>query len=109
MKIDDKLVSYEIGKQIPTSSSDSKEKVEREKLPEDQNAVSNNQSGQDTIVDLSPSLKEAQLINQVSAAEPDIREEKVAALKSQVDSGNYKVDTKAVADKLVDAHLEDIF
>jgi negative regulator of flagellin synthesis FlgM len=107
MKIDDKVLSYEIGKQVPTSVSDSKEKVEKEKLPEDQNTVGNSQSEQDTIVELSPSLKEAQLINEVSAAEPDIREEKVAALKKQVDSGTYRVDSKAVADKLVDAFIDE--
>ena len=107
MKIDDKIVNYEIGKQLPTSPSDSKEKVEKGKLPEDQNAVGTNQTEQDTV-ELSPSLKEAQLINEVNATEPDIREEKVAALKKQVDSGTYRVDPKAVADKLVDAFLDEI-
>ena len=108
MKIDDKVLNYEIGKQLPPSASDSREKVEKEKLPEDQNAVGNSQSAHDTIVELSPSLKEAQLINAVSSAEPDIREEKVAALKKQVDSGTYRVDTKAVANKLVDAFIDEI-
>ena len=107
MKIDDKIISYEIGKQIPTSASDSKEKVEKGKLPEDQNAVGTNKTEQDTV-ELSPSSKEAQLINEVNAAEPDIREEKVAALKKQVDSGTYRVDPEAVADKLVDAFLDEI-
>ncbi len=108
MKIDDQVLNYEIGKQIPTSASDSKEKVEKEKLPEGQNVVGKNQSEQDTIVELSSSLKEAQLINKVSSSEPDIREDKVSALKEKVDSGNYQVDSKAVADKLVDAFIDDI-
>ena len=108
MKIDDNILNNEIGKQLPTSPSDSKEKVEKEKLPENQNTVGTNQTEQDTIVELSPSSKEAQLINEVNAAEPDIREEKVAAIKKQVDSGTYRVDTKAVADKLVDAFLDEI-
>lgn len=107
MKIDDNIPSYEIGKQLPTSASDSKEKVEKEKAPEGQNAVGSNQSEQDTIVELSSSLKEARLINEISAAEPDIREEKVAALKEQVDSGTYRVDPEAVADKLVDAFIDE--
>ena len=108
MKIDDRILNYEIGKQLPTSGPDSKEKVEREKLPEDQNVVGKNQSEQDTIVELSSSLKEAQLIKEVSSSEPDIREEKVSALKEKVDSGNYRVDSKAVADKLVDAFIDEI-
>ena len=108
MKIDDRFLSYEISKQLPTSASDSKGKIEREKLPEEQNIEGKNRSEQDTIVNLSTSLKEAQLINEVSSSEPDIREDKVSALREQVDSGNYRVDPKAVADKLVDAFIDEI-
>ena len=108
MKIDDRFLNYEIGKQLPTSASDAKEKIQKGKLPEEKNVEGKNQSGQDAIVNLSTSLKEAQLINEVSASEPDIREDKVAALKAQVDSGNYKVDPEAVANKLVDAFIDEI-
>ena len=108
MKIDDRILGYEIGKQLPTPASDSKEKVERENPPEEQNIEGKSQSEQDTIVELSPSLKEARLISEVFSSEPDIREDKVAALKEQVDSGTYRVDPKAVADKLVDAFIDKI-
>ena len=108
MKIDDRFLNYEIGKQIPTSAPDGKEKIEKEKLAEEKNVEGANQSEQDTIVNLSPSLKEAQLINEISSSEPDIREDKVSALKAQIDSGNYEVDPKAVADKLVDAFINEI-
>ena len=36
MKIDDRFLNYEIGKQIPTSATDAKEKIEKEKLAADQ-------------------------------------------------------------------------
>jgi flagellar biosynthesis anti-sigma factor FlgM len=107
MKIDDRFLSYDIGKQLPTSASDSKIKIEREKLPEEQNVEGKNLSEQDTIVNLSTSLKETQLINDVSSSEPNRRADKVSALKEQVDSGNYRVDPKAVADKLVDAYIDE--
>lgn len=35
---------------------------------------------------------------------PDVRKDKVAALKKKVQSGSYRVDAAAVADKLVDEH-----
>jgi negative regulator of flagellin synthesis FlgM len=108
MKIDDRFLNYDIGKQIPTPASDAKEKIEKEKLSEEKNIEGNNQSGQDVVVNLSNSLKEAQLINEVSSSEPDIREDKVSALKTQIESGNYKVDPEAVADKLVDTFIDEI-
>src|SRR5688500_2783765 len=42
----------------------------------------------------------------VAAGAPDIREDKVADLKRRISEGNYKVDTHAVADRMVDDHLK---
>lgn len=39
---------------------------------------------------------------------PDIRTEKVEALKEKVSTGEYKVDPDKVAQKLVDEHLSDL-
>lgn len=108
MKIDDSILSYEIGKQLPAPASDSKENIEKEKLSEEQNVEGKNQSEQDSIVQLSSSSKEARLISEVSSSEPDIREDKVSALKEQVDSGTYQVEPEDVADKLVDAFIDEI-
>ena len=36
---------------------------------------------------------------------PDVRAEKVAKLKEQVESGTYKVDAEKTADKLIKEHL----
>lgn len=42
--------------------------------------------------------------HQIAMAElkkiPDIREEKVAAIKASIESGTYKVDSKAIAEKM---------
>jgi len=40
-------------------------------------------------------------------ASPDVRTEKVAALKAAISSGTYKVDAHAVADKMLESHLEE--
>ena len=108
MKIDARFLNYEIGKQLPASAPTAKEKIEHEKLAEAKKIEGKNQLEQDAIVNLSPSIKEAQLINEISSSEPDIREDKVSALKAQIDSGNYEVDPETVADKLVDAFIDEI-
>jgi negative regulator of flagellin synthesis FlgM len=36
---------------------------------------------------------------------PDMRADKVAALKEKIQKGNYPIDAAAIADKLVDEHL----
>ena len=107
MKIDEIIVNYEIGKQLPKSIQNEMEKVE-EKLPSGEEKVQD-QSGQDAIVNLSPALKEAQTIKEVISSEPDIREDKVAEIIERIDSGEYNIDNDAVAGKMVDAFLEETF
>lgn len=54
----------------------------------------------------------AQLLRQAREAvyaSPDIQHDKVAELKRRIQSGTYQVDSKAVADKLVDEHLASNF
>jgi negative regulator of flagellin synthesis FlgM len=55
----------------------------------------------------------AQDIKKIRAAvdsTPDVDEAKVAKFKSLIASGNYKVDSSKVADKMVDEHMKnDIF
>lgn len=56
---------------------------------------------------LSPKAQEfAQLLQQAKAA-PDVREDKVAELKAKLDSGNYSVDAKDIADKMIGRVLAD--
>ncbi len=38
---------------------------------------------------------------------PDVRTDRVAALKAQIKNGTYKVDAKAVADKMLEANAEE--
>ena len=40
-----------------------------------------------------------------AVAAPDVREEKIQALREKILAGKYKVDPHAVADRLVDEHL----
>lgn len=71
------------------------------------------ESGEDALeslgaskVDVSPRAQEAKRIKELAMAAPDVDTEKVARFQKMIDGGNYKVDAKAVADRMVDEHLE---
>jgi negative regulator of flagellin synthesis FlgM len=108
MKIDNRIINYEISKQLPKKTENEIEGMGRKQTSNEQKVEEKNLSGQDTIVNLSTASKEAQMANEVIASEPDVREDKVAELKERIESGNYTIDNKAVADKIVDAFIDEI-
>lgn len=66
--------------------------------------------GQDaTRIELSPRAQEAKRIKELALAAPDVDAEKVAKFQKLIDEGKYKIDAKAIADKMVDEHLESSF
>jgi len=109
VKIDDKIISYEINKYIPKSTQNSTEKIEGKQLSVEKKVEGKDRLDQDIVVNLSQASKEAQLIKEIISSEPDVREDKVSALRESIESGKYKIDNEAVADKLVDAFMDDIF
>jgi len=52
-------------------------------------------------VELSSQSKEMQKIYDMVQLAPDVRAEKVASLKKAIQEGSYKVDSDAVADKMI--------
>lgn len=108
MKIDDKIISYEIDKYIPKSTPNVTEKIEGKQFSEKEKTEGRDRLDQDIVVHLSQASKEAQLIKEIISSEPEVREDKVSALREKIKSGEYKIDNAAVADKLVDAFIEDI-
>jgi negative regulator of flagellin synthesis FlgM len=52
-------------------------------------------------VELSPLAKDLQKAAEVAQATPDVRADKVAALKAKIESGTYEVDSKKVASKMI--------
>lgn len=109
MKIDDRIINYEISKHLPKSTPNETKKIEEKRLSGEQKVETKDQSEQDIIVNLSQASKEAQKIKETILSEPDVREDKVSALKEEIESGRYKIDHKRVADKLVDAFLDEVF
>jgi negative regulator of flagellin synthesis FlgM len=59
-------------------------------------------------VDLSAKAKDIQKIKQIVEQTPDVRADKVQALKHQIETGNYQVDAAKVAENLVKQSLIDI-
>ena len=58
-------------------------------------------------VAMSPKARDLKKIKDVAMkSSPDIDEAKVAKYQKLIDSGNYKVDAEALADRLVDEHLK---
>ena len=109
MEIDDKIISYEISKYLPKSPPNTSEKIAEKQLSEERKVEEKDRSGQDTIVNLSQASKETQKIKEIISSEPDVREDKVSALKEEIESGRYKIDHKGVADKLVDDFMDELF
>ena len=62
-------------------------------------------------VRLSPQVRELQAARTVAAEIPEIREERVAAIRAQIEAGTYLVDSEKIAGKilvetLLNDHLE---
>lgn len=71
-------------------------------------AKSGQVSKQDVIVDISESSRDLQLAKDAVAAAPDVRAEKVAALKNAVDTGQYTVDAGKLAEKMIGANINEL-
>jgi negative regulator of flagellin synthesis FlgM len=59
-------------------------------------------------VDLSSESRDMQKINQVLAATPDVRVEKVDALRKLVESGQYDVKSDSLAGKMIKDFLSEM-
>ena len=108
MKIDNRIINYEINKQLPKRPENEIEGMGEQKTSNEPKVEEKNLSGQDTIVNLSTASKEAQAAREIIASEPEVREDKVAELRKRIESGNYAIDNKAVADKIVDSFIDEI-
>jgi len=69
-----------------------------------QQAGSLNHSTSSTRVNLSERAQQMSKAKEI-ASKPSFNSEKVARLQNMIDKGTYKVDSAAVADRLVDNHL----
>ena len=66
------------------------------------------QGAQSDRVEISDQSRLATKAQGVVKATPEVRTERVEALKAQVESGEYEVDPDKVAEKIVDEHLSEL-
>lgn len=69
-------------------------------------ALTSSSLGESSRVDVSPRAQEAKRIKELAMAAPDIDQAKVEKFRKLIDEGKYNIDAKAIADKMVDEHLE---
>jgi negative regulator of flagellin synthesis FlgM len=60
-------------------------------------------------VDLSTKAKDLQQINNSVSQMPEIREEKVQELRTQIEKGAYNINSGKIAEKMIGESLIDIF
>jgi flagellar biosynthesis anti-sigma factor FlgM len=108
MKIDDKITSYEVTGNMRNLSPGGTGRVEREKPAAGERVSEQAPAEGDAIVRLSEASKEAQRIKDVVTSQPEVREDKVASAREKIESGEYAVDYEGVADRLVNAFIEDL-
>lgn len=75
------------------------------KTSESSSASQAEAASQATKVELSPRVQEIKKIQELAKSAPDVDVEKVAKFRQMIADGTYKVDAKAIADKMVDDAL----
>jgi negative regulator of flagellin synthesis FlgM len=108
MKVDERILNYQIAGNLPKPAQESAEQVRQKQSDENRAEGQRGGVAQDTVVEISRASKEAEMIRAAVASDSEAREEKVAAVKERVESGNYKIDYEGVADKLVDSFMDEI-
>lgn len=104
MKIDNKILGYEISQQITKPATNINE---GQQLQDGQKSQEVKPESQDTI-DISQASKELQLAKETIASVPDVREDKTAEVMNKIDTGTYRIDNKAVADKMVGSFIDEL-
>ncbi len=72
------------------------------------NDVQGGADNTDTIVHLSATSREIQKVKTAAEAGPDIRSEKVEAIKNNIAKGTHEIDYDLTAEKMVKAFLDDM-
>lgn len=90
--------------QLTTNKSSSSKLDTLVKNKAGNNAGSLNKASSSTTVNLSERAQQMSQAKEI-ASKPSFDSEKVARLQNMIDRGTYKVDSAAVADRLVDNHL----
>lgn len=106
-----KITHNKVGQNLNIAEGGKKEKAEKSQAvvdnkPSTPASALNNVGAGASRVDVSSRAQEAKRIKELAMAAPDVDEAKVAKFRQLIDDKKYQVDARAVADKMVDDHLE---
>ena len=104
MKIDNTYTNYDPEKISPKAGKPAMGIAEP---PPESGSPNKQVAPRDAIVNLSQASKEASLMETAIAETPDIRQDKVLALKEKIATGQYELNPQAIADKMVDHFATD--
>lgn len=109
-----KITHNKVGQNVNTTDSKSEKASsttkadgvkKNSKTSESASASEANSGSQATKVELSPRVQDIKKIKEIAKNTPDVNTDKVAKFKQMIAEGKYKVDAKAVAEKMVDDAL----
>ena len=109
MEINDKTTIYPIGAPSAKPAFEASERIEKKEAQDEQKTEVSGASDEHAVVSISRASREAQLIKEALESEAGVRQDKVSELKEKISSGQYSVDSKQVASKLVDEWMDDVF
>jgi negative regulator of flagellin synthesis FlgM len=75
-------------------------------LAESAESMNSGAAGGASRVQVSERAQDMKRIKELAMSAPDVDSEKVSRLQKLIDQGQYKVDAKAIADRLVDEELQ---
>ncbi|ACL02329.1 flagellar biosynthesis anti-sigma factor FlgM [Desulfatibacillum aliphaticivorans] len=98
--------NYEISKYLNETATRESQKAAETDAKSNQTQAAG-ATGQDVVVELSQTSQEVQMAREVIEQQPDMREEKVAALKAQMESGSYEVNPEKIAEKMLRMFMDE--
>lgn len=80
------------------------------KRPDDKGATAKNgneEVAEGAIVNFSERSKDIQQIQKILQSQPDVRSDKVKAIKEQIEKGTYEIDFEGTAGKVINSFFDD--
>lgn len=103
-----KITHNKVGQNLNLTDASKTEKASEKSKASDlkgQQSVGFGAPADSSKVELSARAKDIQKIKDLALSAPDVDQAKVDKFQKLIDAGKYKVDAKAIADKMVDEHL----
>jgi negative regulator of flagellin synthesis FlgM len=103
-----KITHNKVGQNLNTSDAKATDKsggVQKNSSKATSSNAPVSENGQAAKVELSSRAQDIKKIKELAKDSPDVDMDKVEKFKKLIAEGKYKVDAKAVADRMVDEHL----